>query len=69
VILFSDNTHQLEKDEIIKVTRKLERWITRPTQINSQILNSFLQLNDTHEKITIELLRSSLPSFSNQYLS
>ena len=55
---------QLEKDEIIKVTRKLERWITRPTQINSQILNSFLQLNDTHEKITIELLRSSLPEIN-----
>jgi hypothetical protein len=55
---------QLEKDEIVKVARKLERWLTRPSQINSQILNSFLKLNDTHEKITIELLRSSLPEIN-----
>ena len=55
---------QLERDEIIKVSRKLRLWVARPTQINSQILNSFLQLNDIHEEITIDLLRSSLPEIN-----
>lgn len=61
---------QLERDEIIKVDRKLTLWVTRPTQINSQILNRFLSLKNTHEKVTIDLLRSSLPemmTFNNNF--
>ncbi|WP_208380231.1 HNH endonuclease [Psychromonas algarum] len=54
----------VEINEINKVQRKLSGWINNPTQINSQILNSFLALKSTHETVTIDLLRYSLPEMT-----
>ncbi len=50
-----------EKDEIEKVSKKLNRWVRRPNQICCKILNKYLQLANNSKSITKDQLKSELP--------
>lgn len=60
----------LVSDEVKKVKRKVPLWFQKPTQINSQILVTFLRLRDRGVPITLHDLREacrSIPRFESNY--
>lgn len=56
-----ENERLQENNEIDKVQRKIERWFSNPSQINSQILIKFLELSKSNSnQVTIGTLERSL---------
>ncbi|MEZ5757849.1 MAG: hypothetical protein R3D86_06485 [Emcibacteraceae bacterium] len=74
-VAFSENKKSDETivDEINKIKRKLKRWVQRPNQINSIILNTYLDLEKkglkiiTDDKIKEIALKSGINKFESNF--
>lgn len=56
--VMNNAAHNEITNEIEKVKRKVPRWFNKPNQLNSTILNYFLELSKTNSQVTLQMLRN-----------